>query len=234
MRLRILIAVLFASVAIAGCASTTSTSTSAPTASQASPPPQVPTDTTPTDTTPTDTTPTDTRGAGCGQDNNDSPPCDPYNPPDNFCDSHDCIPNYANGSGYVVQCNDGTWSHSGGRRGACSDHGGESSGSPSASSAGTPAGYTQCDQHIAAAAATTDCPFAENTFYEYWAHQGDSSFSVYSPNTGTSFSVHCSSNGGQVDCSTDQGGDVQFSQSSVDSYTSSQAASYAATHQLAP
>jgi hypothetical protein len=41
-----------------------------------------------------------------------------------FCDVHDCIPNYDEGTGSQVQCADGTWSHSGGRPGACSWHGG--------------------------------------------------------------------------------------------------------------
>lgn len=43
-----------------------------------------------------------------------------------FCDTHACIPSFSKGTGYIVQCNDGMWSHSGGRPGACSDHGGES------------------------------------------------------------------------------------------------------------
>ena len=42
-----------------------------------------------------------------------------------FCGSHDCVGDFNNGSGYIVQCNDGTWSHSGGLSGACSSHGGE-------------------------------------------------------------------------------------------------------------
>jgi hypothetical protein len=42
-----------------------------------------------------------------------------------FCSTHDCIPNFPNGIGFIVQCADGTWSHSGGIQGACSDHGGE-------------------------------------------------------------------------------------------------------------
>jgi hypothetical protein len=42
----------------------------------------------------------------------------------NFCDAHDCIPNFDNGRGSIVQCVDGTYSHSGGIQGACSDHGG--------------------------------------------------------------------------------------------------------------
>lgn len=42
-----------------------------------------------------------------------------------FCDTHDCISSFDDGSGSIVQCADGSWSHSGGR-GACSRHGGES------------------------------------------------------------------------------------------------------------
>lgn len=42
-----------------------------------------------------------------------------------FCSIHSCIENFPNGNGYIVQCSDGTWSHSGGLSGACSDHGGE-------------------------------------------------------------------------------------------------------------
>ncbi len=68
--------------------------------------------------------------AGCGQSDNNSPPCDPSNPPADFCDTHQCIENFPNGNGYVVQCNDGMWSQSGGISGACSDHGGESDNPP--------------------------------------------------------------------------------------------------------
>jgi hypothetical protein len=42
-----------------------------------------------------------------------------------FCASHECIGNFDNGQGSIVQCADGMWSHSGGRSGACSGHGGE-------------------------------------------------------------------------------------------------------------
>ena len=41
-----------------------------------------------------------------------------------FCDTHDCIPSFYEGSGSIVQCADGMWSHSGGVQGACSHHGG--------------------------------------------------------------------------------------------------------------
>ena len=44
-----------------------------------------------------------------------------------FCTTHECIANFDNGTGYIVQCVDGTWSHSGGIQGACSYHGGETS-----------------------------------------------------------------------------------------------------------
>ncbi len=43
-----------------------------------------------------------------------------------FCSTHQCIESFSEGNGYVVQCMDGEWSHSGGLSGACSDHGGES------------------------------------------------------------------------------------------------------------
>jgi hypothetical protein len=49
-----------------------------------------------------------------------------YSPPSNFCSVFNCIPNFwKSTTGYVDQCNDGTYSHSGGRQGACSYHGGE-------------------------------------------------------------------------------------------------------------
>jgi len=49
-----------------------------------------------------------------------------YSPPSNFCAVFNCIPNFWKSiAGYVDQCNDGTYSHSGGRQGACSYHGGE-------------------------------------------------------------------------------------------------------------
>ena len=43
---------------------------------------------------------------------------------DGFCATHVCIPNYDNGTGSTVQCSDGSYSHSGGRQGSCSHHGG--------------------------------------------------------------------------------------------------------------
>jgi hypothetical protein len=49
-----------------------------------------------------------------------------YSPPSNFCDYFNCIASFwSSTAGYVDQCVDGTYSHSGGRQGACSHHGGE-------------------------------------------------------------------------------------------------------------
>ena len=49
-----------------------------------------------------------------------------YSPPGNFCSFFNCIPSFWKSTlGYVDECKDGTYSHSGGRQGACSYHGGE-------------------------------------------------------------------------------------------------------------
>ena len=49
-----------------------------------------------------------------------------YAPPGNFCSYFNCIASFwKSTNGYVDECQDGTYSHSGGRPGACSYHGGE-------------------------------------------------------------------------------------------------------------
>jgi hypothetical protein len=49
-----------------------------------------------------------------------------YSPPSNFCAYFNCIKSFWQSTkGYVDECHDGTYSHSGGRQGACSYHGGE-------------------------------------------------------------------------------------------------------------
>ncbi len=49
-----------------------------------------------------------------------------YNPDPDICSYFSCIPSFWKSTlGYVDECNDGTYSHSGGRQGACSYHGGE-------------------------------------------------------------------------------------------------------------
>ncbi|MBJ7609018.1 MAG: hypothetical protein JF887_06260 [Candidatus Dormibacteraeota bacterium] len=46
-------------------------------------------------------------------------------PPSNFCDYFNCIRSFADyTNGYVEECRDGMYSHSGGRPGSCSSHGG--------------------------------------------------------------------------------------------------------------
>jgi hypothetical protein len=46
-------------------------------------------------------------------------------PPSNFCSYFNCIASFwKSTNGYVEQCADGTFSHSGGRQGSCSSHGG--------------------------------------------------------------------------------------------------------------
>ena len=47
------------------------------------------------------------------------------NPPSAFCAYFPCIPSFwESTNGYVVECEDGMFSHSGGRQGVCSHHGG--------------------------------------------------------------------------------------------------------------
>ena len=48
----------------------------------------------------------------------------PSGTPADFCTTHQCIPSFSEGTGTIVQCADGEWSHSGGRPGVCSRHGG--------------------------------------------------------------------------------------------------------------
>jgi hypothetical protein len=47
-----------------------------------------------------------------------------FNPPAGFCSYFACINNFFNGTGYVVECQDGMYSKSGGHQGVCSFHGG--------------------------------------------------------------------------------------------------------------
>jgi hypothetical protein len=48
-----------------------------------------------------------------------------YAPAAGVCAYFACIPNFPKGKGYMVECNDGMYSMSGGRSGACSYHQGE-------------------------------------------------------------------------------------------------------------
>ena len=117
----------------------TTTATLAPAATSTTAPTMTPlptaTDTpAPTATTPPAPAPTATPQPTCGTDG--APP-NPwcytfadtgkviYNPPSDFCGYFDCIPSFwTSTNGYVEECADDTFSHSGGRSGSCSHHGG--------------------------------------------------------------------------------------------------------------
>jgi hypothetical protein len=47
-----------------------------------------------------------------------------YDPKPDICSYFACIGNFWNGVGYMIQCNDGMVSMSGGRQGSCSHHDG--------------------------------------------------------------------------------------------------------------
>jgi hypothetical protein len=112
--------------------STTTTRTTPP---RTTPPPTRPPTTQPRTTQPPQTSPPATQppppAPTCGA------PANPYgynfchrgavvfNPPQDICSYFNCIASFSNGSGYMEQCADDTYSMSGGRRGACSSHGGE-------------------------------------------------------------------------------------------------------------
>lgn len=103
---------------------------STPTPAPTNTPPPKPTATSPPPPPPT-ATPTQAPSCAYGAVNG-NPWC--YNfqcctvitsPPADFCSYFSCIASFWNGQGYVVQCNDGHYSKSGGRSGSCSHHGGE-------------------------------------------------------------------------------------------------------------
>lgn len=117
----------------------TSALISSPTATQKALPSPTPTKPTPTIQHPTPTayptqphpTPTPTPAPACQAVNNNpwcynfTPGNRIYNPPAAFCDYFNCISNFWNGRGFVNECQDGSYSKSGGIRGDCSYHGGE-------------------------------------------------------------------------------------------------------------
>ncbi len=45
--------------------------------------------------------------------------------PSGVCSYFNCIDNFYNGHGYMIECSDGTYSMSGGIQGRCSHHGGD-------------------------------------------------------------------------------------------------------------
>jgi len=103
-----------------------------------------------------------------------------------------------------------------------------------ASRPSVPPGYSRCDANIAVRTATTTCPFAQNTFYEYWRSGEAVNIDVYSPATGMTYATVCSRTGPGVRCATGDDGVVVFPQAAVDTYTDDQADRYARTAQLGP
>lgn len=113
-----------------GTAAPTVAPTQAP-ASVAPPPVILTMPATPTPSAPAPPSPTPAARGTCGA------PANPWNynfcggspvtsAPGNFCDYFSCVASFWRSTkGYVDECVDGTYSHSGGRPGACSTHGGE-------------------------------------------------------------------------------------------------------------
>jgi hypothetical protein len=96
------------------------------------------------------------------------------------------------------------------------------------------AGYRACDSEILAKLVTTTCGFAENTFYEYWVSGQRSAIDVYSPATSVTYPTTCTAGEGQIVCTTEDDGEVRFSQAAVDRYSQTQADAYANAHDVEP
>ncbi len=231
-------------LALSGCAGSsvsTTTVTSTPDAALSSD--SQTTDSQSTDSGLTDSTPSDS-SSSTDQGSAESPGSYSHSDDAGFCSSHQCIANFPNGNGYVVQCVDSEWSHSGGLSGSCSYHGGEGPGSgsqaaqtSSSTSGGSQPLSNQCDANVSATSGAT-CPFAENTFYEYYrASGGDASqsetISAWSPTTHQYYSEDCSPSSGVVSC-TFGSETIQLTTSGLTAYSESQASAYASSHDLGP
>jgi hypothetical protein len=94
--------------------------------------------------------------------------------------------------------------------------------------------FVYCDPNIQARRDTTTCPFAENVFWSYWTSSESPSLGVWSPAAQVTFATRCARDGTQVTCTTDDGGEVRFSQAAVDRYSQTQADTYAGDHDLGP
>jgi hypothetical protein len=90
--------------------------------------------------------------------------------------------------------------------------------------------YVACDANIEVKAATTTCPFAQNTFYEYWYAWNYSemdSFAAYSAAAGKWLDMTCLG-ASRVTCEARDGSVVRFPMSAVRAYTVDAAERYAA------
>jgi hypothetical protein len=102
-----------------------------------------------------------------------------------------------------------------------------------ASSAAGPE-FVNCDPNIRRLVDTTTCEFAQNTFWTYWMSNQSRRLWVWSPAAKETFATTCEGDGVDVTCTTGDGGVVKFTQTAVDRYSDSQAAAYAAGHDLGP
>lgn len=95
-------------------------------------------------------------------------------------------------------------------------------------------GYVHCDPNIEVKAATTTCPFAQNTFWHYWTSDEASDLQVWSPAAHSTFDVSCSASSLRVVCTTADDGVVRFPLAAADRYSQEQADAYAVGHDLGP
>ncbi len=90
--------------------------------------------------------------------------------------------------------------------------------------------YVACDANIEVKAATTTCPLAQNTFYEYWYSRNYKeleSFAAYSASADKWLDMTCHGNS-RVTCEADDGSVVRFPMSALRGYTTEAADRYAA------
>ncbi len=108
----------------------------------------------------------------------------------------------------------------------------------SSATGGTPArtpteSFSSCDGNIQRNG-TTSCELANNAFYEYYQSGRSSSISAWSPAAGRFISLSCSPGGTYVTCRAGSGEAIRLRSGALDIYSDSQAASYAATHDVGP
>jgi hypothetical protein len=95
--------------------------------------------------------------------------------------------------------------------------------------------HTMCDPNIRIRTATTTCPFAENTFFAFWAHEMEPALPLiaYSPAAHRSFALDCTTAADPIVCVDSTAAEVTFSHAAVDAYELPQAQRFAAVHHIA-
>jgi hypothetical protein len=92
---------------------------------------------------------------------------------------------------------------------------------PTSTPAPPSGGLTACDPNISVSSSTS-CGFAENVFLAYYdtANEGDATVTAFSPATGNTYDIDCSTDGVTVDCSggTTNGAFITFPMSAVTAY----------------